>query len=363
MEKLPIDALWEKYIHYAHLNSAFDDRIGILDGKSSAILLFSEHKNKYYRNEVSVNFLSDLIEQINFNRLFSLGYGLTGVGILIDYLVERGVLDESSIDIFSDVELNISKFLANTGITDISLASGLSGYGIYFLKRLKREKYNTQSYNLYLNQLDSIYNTLEKCILSKDGDSYDISLWYGRSGCLLFISELAKIPQFSKRCETTCDHLRAGILESLADSRFSWDKMQAFFVMYQTDRLNSLQTELNVFFGEFIVSASTKLSELGIANGALYSLFVAILIETKGTYFAEHFLSSIYDGIMLLLKNRSPKELFPYDNQAKAIPIGIDGGMSAVLLSLWSIDSKRYLWLNFFGFFFEEAKILVTNEG
>jgi len=115
---------------------------GIVHGKTG-IAIFFLHYARYTNNKLFEKYASDLIveiqEQIHVNSPADYESGLAGIGAGIDYLVCNKFL-EAGDHIFDDFDQRIYRATMYDPSQDFSLYEGLTGYGRYWMMRLRHQE-------------------------------------------------------------------------------------------------------------------------------------------------------------------------------------------------------------------------------
>jgi len=123
------------------LNGLITDRTGLVHGKTG-IAIFFFHYARYTGNELFEDYAMDLFgeirSQIHKNSQVDYEEGIAGIGIGIDYLVQNKFLMPEG-DIFKDFDDRMYRAVMFDTWQDFSLYEGLTGYGKYWLMRLRHQ--------------------------------------------------------------------------------------------------------------------------------------------------------------------------------------------------------------------------------
>lgn len=113
---------------------------GLIHGKTG-IAVFFFHYARYTDNELFADYALELIEEIQ-DQLYAnipVDYeqGIAGIGIGIDYLINKNFL-ETDDDIFEEFDQRMYRATMYDLWLDFSMYDGLIGYGRYWVMRLRR---------------------------------------------------------------------------------------------------------------------------------------------------------------------------------------------------------------------------------
>ena len=124
------------------LNGTLTDCPGIIHGKTG-IAIFFFHYAQFTDKELFTDYALDLIgeiqNQIHNNSPADYETGLAGIGVGMDYLMNKGFLSADE-DFFDDFDIRMYRAVMYDPWQNFSLYEGLSGYGRYWMKRLLQLK-------------------------------------------------------------------------------------------------------------------------------------------------------------------------------------------------------------------------------
>jgi len=123
------------------LNGTLTECPGLVQGKTG-IAIFFFHYAKHTNNTLFADYAMDLIvriqSQLHFNSPADYAGGIAGIGVGLDYLVRNNLL-EAEADIFEDLDQRMYRAVIYEPRYNFSLLEGLTGYGKYWISRLRRE--------------------------------------------------------------------------------------------------------------------------------------------------------------------------------------------------------------------------------
>ena len=129
------------------LNGTLTECPGLVHGKMG-IAIFFFHYTQYTKNMLFADYALDLIgeiqNQIHVNSPADYEKGIAGIGIGIDYLIRNNFLIVED-DIFEDLDQRMYRAVMYDPWQDFSLYDGLTGYGRYWISRLRYQKPSTQA--------------------------------------------------------------------------------------------------------------------------------------------------------------------------------------------------------------------------
>lgn len=150
------------------LRSKFSPDLGLFAGKTGIALTFFELFKKYHNRifeELGFELIENIFEELSNKYCYdiSFGYGLTGIGWGIEYLINQGDIDKSGIDICSDIDNRVYEYDPRR-ISDFTIETGLEGLLHYIVLRFYSIDY------LYKKDLyQKIISSKEKNLISNDG--------------------------------------------------------------------------------------------------------------------------------------------------------------------------------------------------
>jgi hypothetical protein len=124
------------------VNGTLTDQPGLFYGKTG-IAVFFFHYARQTGTELFQDYAVDLIEEIQkqITDTYPARYdtGLAGIGVGFEYFLQNGFL-EADDDIFDDFDNRMYRAAMYEPYPDLSLQAGLSGWGRYFIYRLRSNK-------------------------------------------------------------------------------------------------------------------------------------------------------------------------------------------------------------------------------
>lgn len=124
------------------LNGTLTESPGLVRGKIG-IAIFFFHYAQYTDNGLYADYAMDLIDeilnQIHINSPADYEKGVAGIGVGFDYLIRNNYLNVDD-DICEDFDHLMARALTSDARPDFSLYNGLTGYGRYWITRLRYQK-------------------------------------------------------------------------------------------------------------------------------------------------------------------------------------------------------------------------------
>ena len=124
--------------HFLFFGSYLRD-IGLFEGKMGLIIFlfhYSRHSGKTLYEDFAIELVEDICRDISPDTPIGLGYGLSGIGWGIIYLIQNRFIEDNANEILEDIDKKIIEFDL-TRIEDTSLKTGFQGIAIYLYERLK----------------------------------------------------------------------------------------------------------------------------------------------------------------------------------------------------------------------------------
>ena len=130
----------EKTIQTLILNGALTECPGLFYGKTG-IAVFFFHYARSTDSALFREYAFDLIEEIQeqMTATISARYdtGLSGIGVGFEYFLQNGFIEAEGDDFFEDFDARMCRTAMYEPCPDLSLAGGLTGWGRYFIYRLR----------------------------------------------------------------------------------------------------------------------------------------------------------------------------------------------------------------------------------
>lgn len=121
------------------LNGTLTECPGLLHGKMG-IAIFFFHYTKFTGNglfaDYAMDVIGEMLDQIHVNSPADYENGLAGIGVGFDYLIQNGFLCTED-DICEDFDSRMYQAVMYDPCSNFGLYGGLTGYGRYWLTRLR----------------------------------------------------------------------------------------------------------------------------------------------------------------------------------------------------------------------------------
>jgi len=183
------------------LNGTLTECPGLVHGKTG-IAVFFFHYAQYTGNMLFADYAMDLIDetlsQIHVNSPADYERGIAGIGVGIDYLIRNNFLNVED-DICEDFDQRMVRAVLYDPWLNFSQYDGLTGYGRYWMTRLRYQAPSVQAQKCLLRIIALIEERLPNISEKEQTDVY------------CFLHDLKEIPDF-----TSC----TGLLEQC---RKKWD--------------------------------------------------------------------------------------------------------------------------------------------
>lgn len=131
----------EQYIiHKLLLLSSMVKDVSLYNGKMGLIIFFA-HYFRYTGQQIFDTTCDELLDELNkdiytMSCVDGFGYGLSGIGWGIEYLIQSGFTDDDSLKICKEIDKKIMK-IDPRRMTDFTLDSGMEGILHYVLAHIK----------------------------------------------------------------------------------------------------------------------------------------------------------------------------------------------------------------------------------
>ena len=138
-EKLKLDI--SPIVDLLLLNGTLTGSPGLIQGKMGVAIFFF-HFAKHTGNELfadySMDLIAEMLDQIHINSPVDYENGLAGIGVGMDYLIRNDFLNVED-DICEDFDERMVRAVMYEPWSNLSQYSGLTGYGRYWITRLRYE--------------------------------------------------------------------------------------------------------------------------------------------------------------------------------------------------------------------------------
>lgn len=223
------------------LNGTLTECPGLVNGKMGIAVFF--HYAQYTGNELFADYAMDLIgemlNQIHVNSPADYEKGLAGIGAGIDYLIQKKFLNVED-DICEDFDQRMIRAVMYDPWPDFSQYGGLTGYGRYWITRLRYQTPSVQARECLLYITAQIEKELPEIPVTEQTDVF------------CFLHDLCRIPGFDncvgllEQCRRKWDLQSLDVIRSfprLGDSDIG-NTIRAY--QYDWYFNNALQCEIDV---------------------------------------------------------------------------------------------------------------------
>ena len=184
----------DKILQTLIINGTLTEQSGLFYGKTG-IAVFFFHYAQQTDNELFQEYAMDLIEeiqkQITVTDSVRYDIGLAGIGVGFEYFLQNGFLEAEGGDMFEDFDSRMYRAAMYEPYPDLSLNGGLTGWGRYFIYRLRGNGKN----NAKLQEaLTHIVNEIAQKIMEgtvPENEQPDV---------YRFIHDLSKLSIYAERC-------------------------------------------------------------------------------------------------------------------------------------------------------------------
>jgi hypothetical protein len=223
------------------LNGTLTECPGLMSGKMG-IATFFFHYAQFTGNDLFADYAMDLIgemlNQIHVNSPADYEKGIAGIGVGIDYLIRNKFLITDD-DICEDFDYRMVRAVMYDPWQDFSQYNGLTGYGRYWITRLRYQAPTVQARECLLRITALIENKLPDIPVEEQTDIY------------CFLHDLQKISGFDS-CIGLLEQCRKWNLQSTETNscfpRLGDSATGSIVRLYQRSRYfnNALQGEIDI---------------------------------------------------------------------------------------------------------------------
>jgi len=245
------------------INGTLTEPPGLFNGKTGMAVFFF-HYARLSGKEMFEEYALDLIEEVRKQITIMVppryDTGLAGIGVGFEYILQNNFMEADDDEIFEDFDARMYRNAMYEPYFDLSLERGLTGWGRYFIYRLRR---NRKKQNKLHEALTHIANEITNKIAENtipENEQPDV---------YRFFHDLTTLPIFSKK-----------FLNSLQQCR-KWkcisepDVQKLFPYMEHLQRLYTFQNYFNMDLNEKIAQEwknweelkNNSLTDIGLLKG------------------------------------------------------------------------------------------------
>ena len=184
------------------LNGTLTECPGLVNGKMG-IAAFFFHYAKYTDNELFADYAMDLIgemlNQIHLNSSADYEKGIAGIGVGIDYLIQNDFLNVED-DICEDFDQRMVRAVMYDPWQDFSLYNGLTGYGQYWITRLRYQESAVLAQKCLFRIVDLIEEQFKDISSNEQTDVYcfllnlkNLQAVSGFNGCIGLLEQCRRV--------------------------------------------------------------------------------------------------------------------------------------------------------------------------
>ena len=192
------------------LNGTLTECPGLVIGKMG-ISIFLFHYAEYTHNRLfskyALKVIQEMQHQIHTNSPADYQKGIAGIGVGIDYLIRNELLIAQDDDICGDLDHRMYRAVMYDPWQDISLYDGLTGYGRYWIMRLRYPRPSVQARKCLFRITAQIAENSTEISLEQQVDVYG------------FLHDLQQIAEFDSCCSSLLEQCRHRDISSADKSR------------------------------------------------------------------------------------------------------------------------------------------------
>lgn len=156
------------------LNGTLTECPGLIHGKMG-ITIFFFHYAKHAKNQLFTDYALDIIgemqRQLHANYRADYEKGIAGIGVGIDYLIQNNFFNVEK-DFFEDFDERVYRAVMYEPYSNFGIYDGLTGYGRYWIIRLRREPSSIHAKDCLKRIIERIEGNLQNISLKEQNDVY-----------------------------------------------------------------------------------------------------------------------------------------------------------------------------------------------
>jgi hypothetical protein len=332
------------------LNSTFSDSIGLLNGKASTVLFLSSQSDSHLRYNSSISIINGIIGQINNYSPLGFGEGISGIGVLVEYLATKQIIQNTS-EILKDPEPNILNLIYGARLLNISIYDGISGIGFYLLARYSSAHASDDFQKLRIREcIIASIDQLNYRLLNYSSDQI-YSIWTGLAGAALFLNKATDLHFNEPKNRILLDEIFIQIYQNLLKSSdFNWTHLESYFALLMCKNVDQSNKILLLnLFENYIKRAKYEIDQMNFYDATMFALYLSLLGDKYILRDASMLSCKIVDYILKILEKNPIGKIFPYNFNDKCVPMGVFRGICGTALPLLSIENKTYDWMKIIG--------------
>ena len=187
---MPLDNILNRISQQLLINTSFTQNIGLSCGKCGAAIFFymfehSIHQKLYDISDFADSLLDEVLEDVNTKSPADIDNGLTGMGVAIEYLIEKGFVAGTPDDILDEIDKQLFHYRQSVNCTT-DIVQDLYAFGLYAIHRTK----SIEQIHTYkdFEKLESILYLIDDCSLTiKESHCINYKMMTSIYAFLLFV--------------------------------------------------------------------------------------------------------------------------------------------------------------------------------
>lgn len=345
-----------RFINYLILNTSFSDTIGLLDGKSAVILYLYLNRSKFeadWIDHIAHTHLEEMLMQTSVFTPLTFGNGLSGMGVMLEFLASSGYLQENVSDLLEEVEPKLLGLVYGGTLKQAGISEGLSGLGLYFLHRIRSS--SPSSPLMMLKYKEAVIACVEQIWILYQGGHIPVtntSFFTGLPGILCFLCNVTAENIYEPETASLLIRFANILIDKLVGSGNLLPDAAGYLVLSEIagqpgDLINSetLLLHLDTWFNKF-EAANFETVDIAAPLQMLFAKKLAVRYNRAASVTQS---DKLFQQLYSNLGKRSMKEIFPFDRSVNTVRTGLENGLPSLALPLHSIESGDYSWLSIFG--------------
>ncbi len=263
----------DKIIETLVINGSLNEHPGLFYGKTG-IAVFFFHYARQTGNELFQEYAFDLIEEIQEQLTTNLSTqydtGIAGIGSGFEYLLQNNFMDADN-DFFEEFDARMCRMALYETYPDLSLEGGLTGWGRYFIYRLRGKCFRNRELH---NSLKHIANTITQKI---ERNSVSVN---EKPDVFRFFHDLTTLPGYMEKYSKSFQLCREWKCIHNLDFQKIFPYLNGLHRLYICQNYFNLDLtkEIELEWKKWVESDKTTLTDTGLlkgcaTNGMLYLTF------------------------------------------------------------------------------------------
>ena len=253
----------EKIVETLVINGTLTDTPGLFYGKTGIAVFFFHYAqqtgNALYQ-DYAMNLIEGIQEQITVTSSVRYDVGLAGIGAGFEYLMQNGFLEAEDEDIFEDFDARMFRTALYEPYPDLSFEGGLTGWGRYFIYRLRGKGQKSDKLNKALTHIvhEIVRNVMKNKVLENE-----------QPDVYRFLHDITELPGYADKCNKALQKCRKWECVQKPEVKKLFPYMNQLLRLYACMKYfkMDLTEEIDLEWEDWKEKENHSLTDMGLLNG------------------------------------------------------------------------------------------------